>query len=89
MARFASVMGRSPMIVLRDLRMRRAAQTLEVSSLSVGQVAHEGGYASRSSFVRAFREAYGVDPSEYRTRLRSNGATHACSISPVAMSPAL
>jgi AraC family transcriptional activator of mtrCDE len=68
MARFASVIGRSPMAVLRELRMRRAAQVLEMNSLSVGQVANEVGYASRSSFIRAFREAYGVDPSEYRAR---------------------
>lgn len=66
MARFTSVVGRSPMIVLRDLRMRRAAQVLEMKSLSVGQVAQEVGYASRSSFVRAFRETYGVGPTEYR-----------------------
>ena len=71
MARFGSVMGRSPMMVLRGLRMRRAAQALELNSLSVGQVAHEVGYASRSSFVRAFRQTHGVDPSEYRARLRS------------------
>jgi AraC family transcriptional activator of mtrCDE len=89
MARFASVMGRSPMIVLRDLRMRRASQVLEMNSLSVGQVAHEVGYASRSSFIRAFRETYGVDPSEYRVRLRSNGDKHSCAVSPVSVSPSL
>lgn len=89
MARFASVIGRSPMIVLRDLRMRRAAQVLEMNSLSVGQVAHEVGYASRSSFVRAFRRTYGVDPSGYRARLRSNGARHNGAVSPVSVSPAL
>jgi AraC family transcriptional activator of mtrCDE len=89
MARFASVMGRSPMMVLRDLRMRRAAQALERSSLSVGQVAHEVGYASRSSFVRAFRATYGVDPSEYRAGLGSNAAMHNGAISPVSVSHAL
>jgi AraC family transcriptional activator of mtrCDE len=89
MARFASVMGRSPMIVLRELRMRRAAQVLETNALSVGQVAHEVGYASRSSFIRAFRETYGVDPSEYRTRLQSNGAKHNCAVSPASVSSAL
>jgi AraC family transcriptional activator of mtrCDE len=86
MARFASVMGRSPMSVLRDLRMRRAAQVLEMNSLSVGQVAHEVGYASRSSFIRAFRETYGVDPSEYRARPGSNAAKHDCAVSPVSVS---
>jgi AraC family transcriptional activator of mtrCDE len=89
MARFASVMGRSPMMVLRDLRMRRAALLLEMNSLSVGQVAHEVGYASRSSFVRAFRETYGVDPSEHRARGRSNGAKHNGEVRPVPGSPAL
>ena len=74
MSRFASVMGRSPMTVLRDLRMRRAAQMLEAQSLSVGQVAHDVGYASRSSFVRAFRETYGVDPTEYRAQRRGRSS---------------
>jgi len=69
--------------------MRRAAQVLEMNSLSVGQVAHEVGYASRSSFIRAFREAYGVDPSEYRARLRSNGAKHSSAVSPVPASAGL
>ena len=89
MARFASVMGRSPKSVLRDLRMRRAAQVLAMNSLSVGQIAHEVGYASRSSFIRAFRETYGVDPSEYRARHRSDGAKHDRAVSPVSVSPAL
>ena len=89
MARFTAVMGRSPMIVLRDLRMRRAAQVLETKSLSIGQVAHEVGYSSRSSFVRAFRETYGVDPSEYRSQLRTNVAVHSCAVSPVSMSSSL
>jgi AraC family transcriptional activator of mtrCDE len=89
MARFTSVMGRSPMIVLRELRMRRAAQVLETDSLSVGQVAHEVGYASRSSFIRAFRETHGVDPSEYRARRRANGAKHNGAVGPVSVSSAL
>jgi AraC family transcriptional activator of mtrCDE len=89
MARFASVIGRSPMNVLRELRMRRATQVLEIHSLSVGQVAHEVGYASRSSFVRAFRETHGVDPSEYRERIRSNGVKRGRAASPLSVSPAL
>jgi AraC family transcriptional regulator, activator of mtrCDE len=66
MSRFVSMMGRPPMVVLRELRMRQAAQHLKTLSLSVGQVAHSVGYASRSSFVRAFRRVYGKDPSAYR-----------------------
>jgi AraC family transcriptional activator of mtrCDE len=89
MARFGSVIGRSPMIVLRDLRMRRAAQALEMNALTVSQAAHEAGYASRSSFVRAFRQTHGVDPSEYRAGLRANGAKQGRATSPLSVSPAL
>jgi AraC-like DNA-binding protein len=66
MARFTSAVGRSPMTVLRDLRMRQAAEQLTSSALTVDEIIRHAGYASRSSFVRAFRKAYGTDPSSYR-----------------------
>lgn len=66
MARFVELVGRPPMVVLRDLRMRQAARQLETTALGVEQIARQAGYASRSSFVRAFRKAYGIDPSRHR-----------------------
>jgi AraC family transcriptional regulator, activator of mtrCDE len=66
MARFSEIFGRSPMAILRDLRMRQAALDLTTTTTPVDVVAHNAGYESRSSFVRAFRKAYNVDPSEYR-----------------------
>jgi AraC family transcriptional activator of mtrCDE len=73
MARFSEVFGRSPMAILRDLRMRQAALDLTTTTMPVDVVAHNAGYESRSSFVRAFRKVYGVDPSEYR-QSGKNGA---------------
>jgi AraC family transcriptional activator of mtrCDE len=68
MARFADVFARSPMAVLRSLRMRQAAGLLVTDKgLSIDQVASQAGYSSRSSFNRAFRTVYGCDPTEYRT----------------------
>jgi AraC family transcriptional activator of mtrCDE len=69
-ARFTRVVGRSPMSILRDLRMRQAADQLRSTTMTVDEIAHHAGYASRSSFVRAFREAHGCDPTSYR---RSHG----------------
>ncbi|MGC1301812.1 MAG: AraC family transcriptional regulator [Caulobacteraceae bacterium] len=71
MARFTALFGRAPMEALRELRMRQAAVLLAGAALSVDQVAHGVGYASRSSFLRAFRKVYGSDPSDYRTSGRS------------------
>jgi AraC family transcriptional activator of mtrCDE len=66
MARFRAVLGRSPMAVLRDLRMRQAALDLTTTTTPVEVVARNVGYESRSSFVRAFKSALGQDPTEYR-----------------------
>jgi AraC family transcriptional activator of mtrCDE len=70
MVRFSQVFGRSPMAILRDLRMRQAALDLATTSAPVDVVAYNAGYESRSSFVRAFRKAYNVDPSQYRQRAK-------------------
>lgn len=68
MARFVTTIGRPPMEVLRDLRMRQAATLLSKSGkgLSMTQVAHSVGYVHPRSFIRAFRKVYGKDPSEFR-----------------------
>lgn len=71
MARFSGIFGRSPMAILRDLRMRQAALDLTTTTTPVDVVAHNAGYESRSSFVRAFRKVYDVDPSEYRRSVKN------------------
>jgi len=72
MARFTNLIGRAPMVALRELRMRHAALLLANDSASIGQIALMAGYASSSSFQRAFRKVYGGDPLDYRAEaLRS------------------
>ncbi len=66
MAHFTSLFGRAPMEALREIRMRQAAILLTNDSMSIDQIARAVGYKSRSSFLRAFRKAYGNDPSDYR-----------------------
>jgi AraC family transcriptional activator of mtrCDE len=74
MVRFSEIFGRSPMAIVRDLRMRQAAVDLTTTSAPVEVVAYNAGYESRSSFVRAFRKAYDVDPSEYRQSVKTDEA---------------
>jgi AraC family transcriptional activator of mtrCDE len=68
MQRFVAVVGRPPMEVLRDLRMKLAANHLRRKDLTVEEVANQVGYSSRSTFVRAFRGAYNVDPVTFREK---------------------
>ncbi|TXH31921.1 MAG: AraC family transcriptional regulator [Rhodospirillaceae bacterium] len=74
MARFTRAVGHPPMAALRQIRMRHAATLLAARASSIEQVAHAVGYASRSSFMRAFRAAHGIDPSDYRAGLASSDA---------------
>ena len=70
MARFAGAVGCSPMAALRQLRMRQASKLLTANVLSIERIAHSVGYASRSSFSRAFRHVFGNDPAEHRALAR-------------------
>ena len=65
---FEKSFERTPMDYLRDVRLRRAAQLLQVSSMPVDSIAGKVGYASRSHFSRAFRDQYGVSPVDYRSQ---------------------
>jgi AraC family transcriptional activator of mtrCDE len=66
MSRFTATVGRAPMSVLRDLRMRQAALDLATTTTPIEVIAHNAGYESRSSFARRFAAVYGKDPTEYR-----------------------
>lgn len=67
MAKFTSLFGQPPMAVLRDLRMRHAAELLKATELTMDEIARSVGYDSRSSFIRVFRAAYHSDPSDFRS----------------------
>ena len=63
---FEKSFNRTPMDYLRDVRLRRAAQLLQVSSMPVDAIAGKVGYASRSHFSKAFHEQYGISPAVFR-----------------------
>lgn len=63
---FSQCFGRTPMDYLRDVRLRRGAQLLQVSGQSVDGIAGKVGFASRSHFSHAFQEQYGCSPMEFR-----------------------
>lgn len=65
-------LGRSPMQQVSFLRMRRAAELLTTTELTIESVAHEVGYENPFVFSNAFTKRIGWRPSEYR-RKRPNG----------------
>ena len=64
--RFSALFGQAPIEFVQKVRLRLGAHLLASTDLPVKVVAASVGYASRSYFTRAFRAAYGADPTTYR-----------------------
>ncbi|MEM8639244.1 MAG: AraC family transcriptional regulator [Cyanobacteria bacterium P01_G01_bin.54] len=62
---FRHVFGTTAFGYLQQHRLEQAGQMLREQNRSVSEVARAVGYASRSSFIRAFRKKFGVVPSQY------------------------
>src|SRR6187397_1939606 len=58
--------GEPPATFQRRVLLERAAYQLATSQTGILEIALESGYSSHEAFVRAFRRAYGVNPSEWR-----------------------
>ena len=68
--------GEPPARLRRRLLLERAAFQLRSTGVSIIDAATQAGYSSNEAFTRAFRRAYGVPPSSWRS---SGGAIHIAS----------
>ena len=64
------VSGTTPLAVLTKLRLQIAAQMFSREMLPVVVIAESVGYASESSFHKAFVREFRCTPGEYRERVR-------------------
>lgn len=69
-AGFKAVYGQPVGAYMRELRMREAGRLLRESDLPIAGVAAAVGYENQGKFTRAFKEASGLLPTEYRRRNR-------------------
>ena len=63
---YVAMRGETIGATIRRLRLQRAADRLANSDLSSGTIAERAGYSGVDAFARAFREAYGQTPADYR-----------------------
>jgi len=66
--RFKKATDETPLSYLQQIRIEKAKNYLETTSVSVDKITQEIGYENSSSFRKLFREATGLSPSEYRCR---------------------
>ena len=55
-----------PQKLIKDVKMKAAAELLKSSKLSVEKIMCKTGYDNKSTFYKNFRECYGLTPKEYR-----------------------
>jgi DNA-binding response OmpR family regulator/nitrogen-specific signal transduction histidine kinase len=60
-----SITGKTPIEFVRSIRLKRAAQLLEKSGMSVAEIAYEVGFNNPKNFTKAFKEEFKVLPSQY------------------------
>jgi len=60
-----SIVGMTPTEFIRSIRLKRAAQLLEKSQLTVAEIADMVGFNTPKYFSKYFKDMFGVYPSQY------------------------
>lgn len=61
-----AVVGQTPLEFIRDIKMKHACRMLENPNTTIGEVVVALGYNDHKYFTNAFKETFGVTPSEYQ-----------------------
>jgi AraC family transcriptional regulator len=71
---FRACTGESTAGYVRRVRMERAGRKLRMGAVDINEVALAAGYDTHAAFSKAFKQQFGLSPSEFR-RLNCSAAT--------------
>ncbi len=63
---FTAHVGESAISYVRRIRLERAARKLRMGAVDITEVALAAGYDSHAAFSKAFKQQFGLRPSEFR-----------------------
>ncbi len=63
---FTACVGESIAGYVRSVRMERAGWKLRMGAVDITEVALAAGYDTHAAFGKAFKQQYGLSPSEFR-----------------------
>ena len=66
-----SLTGLSPVEFIREVRIKRAAQLLEMGHYNVTEITYMVGMNDSRYFAKCFKNAFGVTPTEYKRSLQN------------------
>ena len=65
---FKKKLGISPQEYLVSFRLKKSAEMLTNTTMSIQEIAEKVGYENPLTFSKMFKKSYGVSPKHYRTR---------------------
>jgi AraC family transcriptional regulator len=63
---FTAHAGESAISYVRRLRLERAGRKLRMGAVDITEVALAAGYDTHAAFSKAFKQQFGLSPSEFR-----------------------
>ena len=70
--KITSLTGEAPGELIRQIRLKRAAELIEQKFGNLSEIALEVGFNNPAYFSEVFRKQYGVTPSQYLLKLSKN-----------------
>ena len=67
-----AITGKTPIEFIRSIRLKRAAQLLEKTNMTISEIAFEVGFNNPKYFARYFKAEYGKLPSVYQSEQQKN-----------------
>jgi len=66
--KISDITGKTPNEIMRDARLKKAAELLLDDRLNVAEVAYQVGFTEPSYFGKCFKAYYGIAPSHFQNR---------------------
>jgi len=63
--KMSSITGQTPLLFVRTIRLKRAAQLIEKTDLNINEIALSVGFNDPSYFSKCFKEEFNVLPKQY------------------------
>ena len=67
--KLTSITGKSPIEFIRVIRLKRAAQLLRESQLTVSEISYQVGFNNPKTFSKYFKEEFDLLPSQYQQNI--------------------
>lgn len=70
--RVLAISGKTPVDFIRSYRLKKSIQLFEKSQRTIAEIAYEVGFNTPNYFAKAFKNEFGMLPSEYISKYRNN-----------------